>query len=147
MSRFGLDLMLVFLSNAHPGFQAEDSDEASWDDIVHALFDRGEPIKRVADAAGNAWTPEAVDHLDEVLMGIAATGQIPAELDLAPATAVELWRRWKYGIVGAQLESAAGHRLNIPSPRKAPDEVKSWALILFALGGPAKAYPAAMHEG
>lgn len=144
MDRFGTDLLMQLLTTAWPHGDPRRKEPVSWNDVVKLFFENAGQIRAEALKTGCVWTVDAIEELDMALMAIAEAGQFTGEFKMSPMAAVELWRRWRYAIIAAQLEADLGAELNLTIPRDAPDTLKGLGLMLYVLGGPARDYDPAM---
>jgi hypothetical protein len=114
---------------------------ASAEEIAELFFEEAGPIEKTAAEAGTKWNARAVIELDQKLMIFASSGETKLHLNLSPAGAIELWRRWQYAIMASMLEAAAKTKFSIPYPLRAPEYLAGTAIALWVLGGPAHEYP------
>lgn len=143
MSGFAVELMMVYLANARPGFNREPSLEVAWSDVVSLFFSFMPTAKALADTVasqGHVWTPEGISDLDDMLIEIAEAGDETFSVSCSPAGIIELERRCSWAIIAAKLEDDFGRPLELPSPRFASDAIRGNALFLYVLAGPARDY-------
>lgn len=141
VTRFGTELFCTFLDHAWPSQPDEVLEPLNWSDVTKLFFENAASIKRQGEMFEPLWKSTAVKELDAALRAVAETGEfVLVPVTLSPAGMAELWRRWQYAIIGAELEDKFGSPLNISVPRDAPPELKGAALALYVLGGPARAY-------
>jgi len=141
MERFGTDLMTMFLATSCPEHENGPREYPSWEDVSQLFFDNAEMIRAAAEKGGRVWSQDAPEQLDIWLMAMSEAGTFDAAHTLPFVVAEELWRRWSFAIAAAMLEHEAGEPLNLPLPREASDPIKGLAVMLYILGGPARAYP------
>lgn len=141
MTRFGTELFCTFLDRSWPLTPDAVLEPVTWADVTKLFFENAGLIRARGELSEPLWTASAVKELDNALRNVAELGEfVLVPVHLSPAAMAELWRRWQFAIVGAELEKRFGSPLNISVPRDAPPELKGAAVILYVLGGPAKAY-------
>lgn len=146
MSRFGLTLYGTFLDAAWPREEDAEVELITWRDVAKLFFDSSAPVQALAEKAGHVWDEKAIEEVDAKLLDMAERGEFVGALSMGPEAVEEIWRRWSYAIIAAELESRFGEELNIPMPRAAPPEVKGAAVMLYILGGPAKDYRRELYD-
>jgi hypothetical protein len=145
MDDFGTALMNTFIDAAHPMTRNVELVLVSWNDVVELFFNLAPAIQAEADASPHPWRLSSVVEFDGFLRDFAPIGQFKGVMNFPPSCAQELWRRWKYVIIAAELERDQGEPLNLPLPRDASDDIRGVAVMLYMLGGPGRSYPRAMY--
>jgi len=140
LDNFGTLLLRAFLNKTCADALDGPIEYATWNDVLTIFWEGAGPIRAEAIRAERVWTPESVDELDASLAELAESGRFTGRFSIPPTAAEELYRRWSYAIVAAKLEEEFGPPLMLPFPANAPDEAKGLGLLLYVLGGPARAY-------
>lgn len=145
MSRFGVTLYGTFLDQTWPMGDDEPMEQVTWDNVVKLFFENANPIRIEAERIGHVWDERAIAEVDGKLLEMAQNGRFDGVLSMSAEAIEEVWRRWSYAIIAAEMEKRFGRELNLPIPRDASAEVKGAAVILYVLGGPARDYRREVH--
>lgn len=146
MDDFGMDLMSTFFDAAHPMSTDEELQLISWSEVAELLFGLAPAIKAEADASTVPWWLSSKALLDTNLREVAATGRYEGMVNFPERCAKELWRRWQFALITAQMAADQGAPLNLPVPRNAPDNAKGWGVALYVLGAVGRDYPDGMFR-
>lgn len=132
--------MATFFDAAYPTEKIEEMELVSWGEVMKLFFEAASAMEAAAKRSGIAWKQSSVVLLDQWLEAAAATGRWEGMANIPPECAQEMWRRWQYVIIGSGLEEKRGEPLNLPVIKAAPPGMKAWAIVLYMLGGPGRAY-------
>lgn len=140
MSRFGVTLYGAFLDKAWPLREDEPLDTVTWADVTKMFFENAKPVMEEAKRVGHVWDERAIAEVDGKLLEMAQQGTFSGILSMSPQAVEEVWRRWSFAIMGAELERRHGNALDLLVPQNAPADVRGAAVMLYILGGPARDY-------
>jgi hypothetical protein len=144
VAKLGIRLAACFLDRAFPDAGGE-MQYAEWEDVQAIFFDLVKMVAPISDGEGRKWAKGDVRKLDDWLWQVAEAGRFRDNITLRPGCAEEMRRRCEYALVAASLEEAGGKPLHMPFPSDVPDDAKAFAVMLFILGGPARAYRRDMY--
>lgn len=134
-------LIGTFLDNACPHLAGGSVVSISAAEIGELLFVNAGVIEREAGQRGMQWAPEAIDEIDLMLENIAESGVFDMRISLTPIGYTELWRRWSYALVAAELERNQQTGFSIPLPADAEPAIKGAAVLVYMLGSIGRDYP------
>lgn len=144
---FARTLLEVLIDNAAPERDLREPEFVSFPDVVKLFFENAAMAHQAAVDTSHAWTPASVAAADDWLINLAEAGQFDGEAALPVGVAEEIWRRWRYVIIAAQLEADGGKvRPALTLPANIPDSLKGMAVILYFLAGEGRNYPATIGK-
>jgi hypothetical protein len=139
--KFARTLVEVLIDNAFPARDLSRPEFVSFPDVVQMFFENAAMVRQAADETGNAWCPEAVAEADDWLTSLAEDGTFDGIISMPEGVAEEIWRRWRYVIVAAQLEADHGKlRPALTLPSNIPDSLKGVAAMVYFLAGEGRNY-------
>lgn len=146
MGRFGTILLGTFLDRAWPERDENRLHFVKWAEVTELFFNSANDVRLEAEKHGHVWSETAITELDNALLAAAESGAFSGIVSVSPEATEELWRRWSYAIMASKLEERFGRELNIAIPADAPPAVQGMAVVLYILGGPARAYRRELFE-